>query len=557
MTLSRPWVGRLVPVVAVVAAWITLDLAGRGVQRRELAFSWQLVDLDVLGNDIAGSLWHLHTQPPLHNLLVGLVLAGPLPVDGTLFVLYGATLVASALLLHDTLVRLGTGPIVAGVVAAFALIQPGLLDTIYLMSYEVPVATLLVGALWAVVRYMETPTMRWLLVIATILTLAALTRSLLHPVWVFMVLGVCWVAGRATKRQVLASAAIPVVLLGGWMAKNQLVYQTPTLSSWQGFNLQRGVVASMERDVVERDVAQGHVSSLALEYPWGHPDDYAAWADGCRPEHHHAAASATDKTPYGTLVPSNYNYECLLPVYDQAGSDAVTLIRRHPGRYLSTRTAALALSFDVPDFTGDDHPAYDMRSTWLNELMLPLHLRVTHTIDMRDWNLPFYVLDEFVVKVSLLLVGCTLFLVGRGVLAAVRLARRWGDRGSWPLVPCPATFALSTASQGRRSQGRRAQEGRSLSMPEDAASGVTGRRGSSPMLPDRALHEVAWLVATITVLWVVVAGDLVELGENSRFRAALDPLLLALPLAALGRGIGEQIARRRDPTTAVTGSGDS
>jgi hypothetical protein len=44
--------------------------------------------------------------------------------------------------------------------------------------------------------------------------------------------------------------------------------------------------------------------------------------------------------------------------------------------------------------------------------------------------------------------------------------------------------------------------------------------------PDR--HEVVWLVVGITVAFVVVGGDLVELGENSRFRSMLDPLLFGM-----------------------------
>ena len=72
---------------------------------------------------------------------------------------------------------------------------------------------------------------------------------------------------------------------------------------------------------------------------------------------------------------------------------------------------------------------------------------------------------------------------GWGTTALMALALLW----TAALVPWPVTFALSTASQGRRSQGHRAQEGRPLSMPEDSASGFPGRRGRSPMLLARAL----------------------------------------------------------------------
>jgi hypothetical protein len=488
----RVWLGRAIPVVAVLAALVSLDAAGAGVQRPLLGLAWQVIDLEVLGADPVGSLWYLHTQPPLHNALLALVVAGPFPVDGTLYAMYGACLVGMALLLHDLLVRWGTGPLAAGWIAAVATVHPSLLGTIRIMSYEVPVALALVAAVWAVQRYLDDPGTGRLVTLAAILTVGAATRSLLHPLWVLGVLALVWLARSATRRQVLVSAAIPVVVLGGWVVKNQIVYDTPTLSSWDGFNMQRGIVASMSRDDVERDVRAGHVSSLALEYPWQRIDRYAEWTDGCRPVHGHEVAAAIDKRPYDGAVWINYNYECYLPVYAQARSDALALVRRHPGRYVATRAPALIMSFDL---VGTD----DERATWMDDLLLPLHLTAHHTIDMSDWNLPFYG-DTFTLRYSLLLLALTLALAGRGGVAAVRLVRQRRDRQSW-----------STA-------------------------------------------EVVWLVAAFSMLWVVVGGDLVEFGENSRFRASVDPLLLALPLAAMARLVSERWGRR--VPWAAAGSGD-
>jgi hypothetical protein len=40
-------------------------------------------------------------------------------------------------------------------------------------------------------------------------------------------------------------------------------------------------------------------------------------------------------------------------------------------------------------------------------------------------------------------------------------------------------------------------------------------------------------VVTFTAAVIIVGGDLIEFGENGRFRATVDPLLIALPLASL------------------------
>jgi hypothetical protein len=44
-------------------------------------------------------------------------------------------------------------------------------------------------------------------------------------------------------------------------------------------------------------------------------------------------------------------------------------------------------------------------------------------------------------------------------------------------------------------------------------------------------RDVGWLVAGFTILFVVFGGDLVELGENARFRTMLDPLVLVLAVS--------------------------
>lgn len=485
-----PWVGRALVVATVLAATVSLLVQDVGLSGGELASSWQVLDLRTLEDDPLGSLWYLHTQPPVHNVVVGTAVWAPTPTVGTLFVLYVATLLATGLLLHALLVRWGLGPVAAGAVAAVAMANPSLLGTIHIASYEVPVAMLVVGSLWAGQRYLDEPGMRWLLVTSGFLTAGALTRSLLHPLWVLGVLGVLLVARPATRRQAAAALALPLVLIGGWALKNEVVFGSPALSSWSGFNLQRGVVATMDRDDVRDAVDDGTVSPLALEYPWLGLDAYEGVAEPCEPDHDHPAVSRPEKERFRGVRIANFNHECYRPLYRQAQQDAVALVRRDPGRYVSTRGAALVLSYRT------SHAGYDAPSTWMDTLYGPLLVRVDTVIGMDDWNLPLWPgADEVPVTVSLTLAAATAFVLARGGVAAVRLVRAgWRDRSRWP----------------------------------------TG--------------EVLWLLVTWTVAVVVLGGDLVELGENSRFRTTVDPLLVALPLAALVRVAGparRALARRR------------
>jgi hypothetical protein len=473
------WLGRALVAASILGALITLVAQGRGVSGAQLDSSWQVIDLKVLADDPLGSLWLLHIQPPVHNLVVGSVVAwSPFPDMGTLFVLYGLSLLVTGLLLHDLLRRWGLHPVAGGVIVALAMVNPSLLSTIYIASYEVPVACMLVTLLWLVQRHLDQPRPHWLMLIALVLTTAALTRSLLHPVWVLGVLGALWLVRTADRRHIAASLAVPLVLIGGWMVKNEIVFGTPTLTSWLGFNMQRGVTASMDEDEVAESVADGSVSSIVQTYPWLELDAYAEWTASCTPAHDHPATAAEVKEPFeGVGNAINYNHECFLPAYEQAQHDATTLIRQDPARYLAQRQPALLMSyqtFPVRGGVGGGQP------TWMDRIYEPVLGEVTVHVDMSDWNLPLLIpeLETLTVRVSLTLVALSLVVLARAVVALVRLVRRGGKaRHEWPA------------------------------------------------------DELVWLLAAGTMLLVIVGGDLVEFGENGRFRTMLDPLLVALTLA--------------------------
>lgn len=482
---------RRVTAAAVALGWVTvvvvtLVVQGVRVRRDLLAASWQLLPADQLASDPIGSVWNLHIQPPLHNATIGAVLAwSPFPAMGTVFALYLVALGATAVLLADVLVAWRVPPVAAGTATGLALANPNLLSTIEVASYEIPVTMLLVGSLWWIQRCVQRPSGRALVGLAVTLTALALMRSLFHPVFVVGLIVAVGLVRRASWRQIAIAAAIPVVLIGGWMAKNQVLFGTPTLSSWLGFNLQRGVAAPMERSAVEDAVADGAVSSLALEYPWGTLDRYADRVGDCVPDRRHPVVTIETREKLGGFDIANFNHQCYLPLYEQSQTDALALIRREPGRYLSTRLIVLRSSFAMTEVGVADTtfsvPGRDLPDrTWMDGAGDVLLLPIDTEIDMEDWNLPLLLGGPLPMRISL-----TLLLLASGVVAR-------GGVGLWRSV--------------------RTQRG-------------------SPWDGD----EVVWMAAASFVVMVVVVGDLLEFGENGRFRSMLDPLLVALPLGAAAR----------------------
>lgn len=512
-------VGWVIAAGAVGVVVASMVASGVRLRRDILGASWQVLELEHLGADPIGSVWHLHIQPPLHNALIGSVLRwSPFPDMGTLFVLYVAALLVAAVVLADLLSCWRVPPPVAGAIAAVAIANPNLLSTIGIASYEVPLAAMAIVALRVLQQLLHRPRLATLLALSGVLTALALTRSLFHPAYVVALLVLAGVAARCTARQVAVACAIPVVLVGGWMAKNQVLFGTPTLSSWFGFNLQRGVVAPMERDAVEEAVAAGDASTLALEYPWGRLDAYEEWLDGCEPTRSHPVVTEADRPDLGGFEIANFNHECYLPLYEQSQADAVALVRREPGRYLATRWVVLQSSFSMA-YVGIDDTAFGSpefeppRPTWMDRASDVVLVPVTVTVDLSDWNLPLLPGGSLDLRISLVLAALTAGVLGRGGLAGARVAR-----ALWV---------------------RRAEEG-----PADGEADA----GAAPPVPDALADEVLWLAAASMVAMVVVVGDLLEFGENGRFRSMLDPILVALPAGGAWRLVaGRRRARGGGP----------
>ena len=489
-------IGAGIVIAGFVAVVISLRLNHAGLHESEISSSWQLDSVDDLMANPFTSTWYRHVQPPLYNLYIGSILRwSPFPPIGTIYVLSLASLLVASLLLSDVLQRWRVHPWAAGGITVLAMANPNLLSTIVVSSYEVPVMAMLVGAFWLFQRYLDDPMPRLLIGLSVVLTAVSLTRSLLHPVWVLGFLLLAAVARKVPARTIAVAFAIPVVCIGGWMVKNQVLFDTATTSSWLGFNLQRGVMAPMARADVERSVADGDVTGLALVNPWQPLEAYSEWNHGCRPSHRHPSLYVeTWKLPGGN---ANFNHECYLPLYAEAEANAKTLIRDHPGRYLRSRVAITPSSFAMAEVGVDTpfrSPAGVLRPTrtWMDALGDATLVPMTVHLDMADWNLPFFGVDELTYRVSLTLAACSVFLLARGLLAAFRLLR-------------------SGLRDGLRSSDR---------------------------------DELMWLLVTGTALLVIVVGNLIEFGENGRFRATLDPFLVALPLGALYRTVAERFGNR-------------
>lgn len=494
-----------------LGAYAVVVLSGQRFDTAYLTFGWQLIPWDILSSDPWRSLWYLHVQPPLWNAALGIsAWASPVSDAATLQILmafFGVALAgASAILAH----RLGLGRRSAIVVALIATLHPEVLKGAFEPTYELAVAALLVALaafsfgtttsgdsrrtpMSGSGRSMRSSQGRHVIAVAVIATGTALTRSLYHPVWVVAVIGlVLWFYRRRVNRRVVVVAIlIPVIGIGAWMGKNQIVYDRPTLSSWFGMNLQRAVIPVLDFEKLEEMYERGQVSDVAMIGPFGNYGLYADVMEPCVPSGEHRSIVEPMRTT--DEWSPNFNYECFLPVFDRAGQDAWAVIKEHPEAWFEGRLWSLRTTVAVSSMPAESESVV-MRT--LDRIYSWARLDYRGVLSTDGWGTPIYGQLEAPADFGLVLIPLY------GLVVVLGLSQ---VRSVW---------------RGLRETG-----------DDEAGSGGPERR------------SLVLVITAGTVLFTVVVGAVAELGEQARFRTMTDPLVVVVAGAFIWPQMYSALAR--------------
>ncbi len=474
--------------------YVLLVVTDRGFDTSYLNYGWQLVPWDVLSTDPVRSVWFLHVQPPGWNLFLG-VPAWLSPVSDRVTVqllMLGLGLVVVGLS-ASLAQRLGLGRRTSAAVALIATLHPEVLKGAFEPNYELGVAALLLAVALSVSRLESAMIFgRRFVSLSIVLTVLVMTRSLYHPsllVVILVVLGL-WGRRRLDRRSLVAAVLIPLVLVGGWMVKNQVLFGQPNLSSWFGMNLQRAVIPVLDRDDLEAMYEAGEVSDVAIVGPFGNYGLYEPFVEPCSPSHGHR--SLTEPLRTTDEVSPNFNYECFLPVFEQAGHDAWAVIREHPEAWLEGRMWSLRTTFAVATSPGESQSVV-MRL--LDDVYSVARLDYRGVLTTESWGTPIYGRLVAPTDFGLLLVGVYGVLFAGGVTVVVRGSRRRRmDSGDWTIA-----------------------------------------------------------VAALLAVFTIFVGAVAELGEQSRFRTAVDPLATVVVAAIVARFV-VRLRGRRESTQSQADS---
>jgi hypothetical protein len=302
---------------------------------------WQYVDPPLLRDRLLESVWYLHSQPPLFNLLLGAVLKLPFDPATSFAVLYHAIGLGLALTMYALMLRLGaTGWIAAGVTLLFIVSPPALYFEHFLFS-EYPTMLLLSGAALALHRFLADRRRRdgWLAF--GLMAAVVFTRSLFQWPWLLAVLaGLALAAAPARRRTILVAAAPALGVTAALYLKNLMLFGTLSTSSWFGMNLMSDVDFAWPADERRELVERGEVGPIFSVPAFSPVAAYSAVV--APPPARGVAVLDLEQRENGT---PNYNhriYALAAPLYRH---DALHVLAGDPFRYAHAVAAATSLFF--------------------------------------------------------------------------------------------------------------------------------------------------------------------------------------------------------------------
>ncbi len=334
-------------VIAFALSRIIYFISGVRFDIEPLGDYWQFIDPALLRTNLFESLYYLHSQPPLFNLFLGVVLK---LLPGYEAIAFHIIFLASGLTLSVSLYLLMTGLGSSGRLSSILTIvfiaSPSCVLYENFLFYTYPVAAVLTLSALLLHRYLKSGRLRHLVVLFALLASLVLTRSAFHLAWfVILALPLIWFQRRHWKKIALA-AGVPFLLCFLLYAKNLHAFGSFSSSSWFGMNFARLTTWRLPLDERYNLILQRKISTLSLVKPFRKLETYQ--------DHSHVPLAeptgipVLDRTQKSSGAP-NLNNLTYINISRQYWRDARYILTHYPGTYIGSLFESLFIYFIPTD----------------------------------------------------------------------------------------------------------------------------------------------------------------------------------------------------------------
>ena len=304
-----------------------------------LATYWQYLDITSLQHHLLKNIWYMHSQPPLFNLLAGMVLQASGEHARSAFqVLWLGMSFFNASLLLRVIRRVGVQGMLPLLVAAFYLLSPATILFENELFYTTFTSLLLLLSVLLLQRYSENRSVPHLAAFLVPVALLCLTRSLYHLAWLAavcaLVLYSCY--KRPGFGRALVTGITAILVAGSWYLKNYLLFGVLSVSSWTGINFSR---------VVFHDVPVTDSASIAAIHPFLPVSYYKLYISSNYQQQYAGMDDRILLREMKSDTSINMNNAGYLQVSEKYMQASLHFVRRHPASYIKNVCISFLIFF--------------------------------------------------------------------------------------------------------------------------------------------------------------------------------------------------------------------
>ncbi len=461
---DRNWIYALIAIFIVTRVFVYLS--GISFDATNIVNgSWQVIDSALLKTRLTESVWYLHSQPPLYNLYIGIVLKF-FPESYSAF--FHTNFLILGLLTHIILFtimrQLRVRAWVAFVLTVLLMISPSMILYENWLSYTHIVIVLLTISTLFLLRFLQYEKTLDGFLFFLFLAFVILTRSMYHIVWFAALFLVLILTRYGLIKKIIITAALPFLIVFALFFKNYILFNTFSSSSWMGMSLYEIALSRMDKKKLEPLVKSGDLSPIAMVPAFWSLDNYGKFITKENP--YPNVKVLTDSFNTGEVNYNNYHYLEISELYKK---NAVKVITHYPIDYLRN----VAISYGYYFYPASNYPMLKKNSSemfWYNKLYNHLVLWTIYNPDQIERTPAFRI--EYALSLSFLTIILFTICAVWGVQQIVKYYKTNG-------------FSFNTSA-------------------------------------------IVITYLTLTILYTMVVGNFFEQGENMRFRFQTSTLCIII-----------------------------
>ena len=302
-----------------------------------------LLSVELLKNDLINSIVYLHSQPPLFNVLIGIVhkiFGGYSIFFFKIFYLGMGLLISLSIFL--LMKKLGVRDFISGILTILFFISPSSILFENILFYTYPVVAMLCFSAFFLHLYISEQRALYGLIFFLIISCIILTRSLYHVIWFIAVLSLVLYHNKAMRRQIVIISLFPLFLIMLWYGKNLILFDSFSSSFWLGMSMSKMTTMQLDNNVKLNEIQNGLLSELSLLPPfkglWEYRDKVYL------PNDYTTGIQALDEEQYITGG-NNLNNILYIGLSKTYMKDALHVIKIRPGVYAKSILNSFKLFF--------------------------------------------------------------------------------------------------------------------------------------------------------------------------------------------------------------------